>query len=476
MNKKNSYRVKAKQKIVASFLLMFVVIFLSGCGCKPAAQQRYTVELEVWGLFDDSDVYSDIFSVYTTYVNNNVSRINYRKFTPDTYKKELLDALATGQGPDIFLIHNTWLPIFGDKVVPAPTQILDEKRFRENFVDVAVDDFLYQGQPYAAPLSINTLALFYNSDLLNEAGIVSPPTTWEEFVSDSKKMTRVSAGNKVTRSGAVMGTAYNINRSVDIVSALMLQGGTQMADLPRGIALFDNVVRSGEKDVSAGENALDFYTQFANNSSSMYSWNMDSHYSLDAFSEGWAAMMLSYSWNIATIQSKSPNLNFSIAPLPQLEGNQTINYANYWAFAVSKNKTADVNYLKTKNLAAVSNEIRTAEAWKLISFLTTKNIGTSLDVAKQKGAIPMDYDPTVEYLKKTYNPAARRDLIERQKNDPIMGTFAVQNLTARSWYQADPEAIEAIFLNMIDEVNKGKSTVREAIKSAGIRVTQLMQK
>lgn len=467
--------LRKKQKIATMFLSIFVVVLFSGCGCKPAVEEKYAITLDVWGLFDDSDVYSDIFNIYTAYVGTNV-KINYRKFTPDTYKKELLDALATGQGPDIFLIHNTWLPIFGDKITPAPSQILNEKRFRENFVDVAADDFLYQGQPYAAPMTINTLALFYNRDLLNEAGITSPPATWEEFVDYSKKITRVAVGNNVVRSGAIMGTAYNINRSVDIVSALMLQGGTKMTDLSKGMALFDNVIRSGDRDVSAGENALTFYTQFADNSSSMYSWNMDSHYSLDAFSEGWAAMMLNYSWNIATIQAKSPNLNFSIAPLPQLEGNQTINYANYWAFAVSKNKIINADYAKNKNLTAVSNEIRTAEAWKLISFLTTKNTGTSLDVAKGKGAIPMDYDPTIEYLKKTNNPAARRDLIERQKSDPIMGTFAVQNITAKSWYQVDPEAVEAIFLNMIDEVNKGRSTVREAIKSAGVRVTQLMQK
>ena len=468
--------LKIKQKIIATFLLMFVVVFLSGCGCKPAAQQKYNLELEVWGLFDDSDVYNNIFNVYTTYVNTNVARINYRKFTPDTYKKELIDALATGQGPDIFLIHNTWLPIFGDKVLPAPAQILDEKRFKENFVDVVSDDFLYQGQVYAAPLSINTLALFYNQDLFNEAGIVSPPTTWEEFVADSKKMTRTTVGNNVSRSGAILGTAYNINRSVDIVSALMMQGGAKMVDMERGIAFFDNVVKVEEENISAGENALDFYTQFARNSSSMYSWNMNSHYSLDAFSEGWAAMMLNYSWNIATIQAKSPNLKFSVAPMPQLEGKQTINYANYWAFTVSKNKILNANYAQSKSLSSISNEARVAEAWKLISFLTTKMTGTALDVAKQKGAISMDYDPTIEYLKKVNTPAARRDLIEMQKKDPVMGVFAVQNLTAKSWYQIDPEAVEAIFLNMIDEVNKGKSTVREAIKSAGARVTRLMEK
>ncbi len=468
--------LKTKQKIIISFLLIFCVFSLSGCGCKPATQTRYAIELEVWGLFDDSDVYGDIFSLYTSYVNNNIVKINYRKFTPDTYKKELVDALATGQGPDVFLIHNTWLPVFGDKVVPAPVQILDEKRFKENFVDVVSDDFLYQGQAYAAPLSVNTLALFYNTDLLNEAGIVSPPSNWEEFVNCSKKITRISGGNNINRSGAILGTAYNINRSTDIISVLMLQGGTQMVDLSRKISAFDNIVKSGEQNISAGENALDFYTQFAKNSSPMYSWSSDSHYSLDAFSEGWAAMMLNYSWNIATIEAKSPNLNFSVAPLPQLEGNRIINYANYWAFAVSKNKTIDAEYAKTKNLTQVSNEVRTAEAWKLISFLTTKPTGTLLDVAKKKNVVPGNYDPTIEYLKKTYAPAARRDLIEIEKNDPRVGVFATQNLTAKSWYQADPEAIEAIFLNMIDEVNKGKATVRDAIKSAGVRVTQLMQK
>lgn len=467
---------KIKQKSLLGLILVSFLFLLAGCGLKPAAPVRYSLELEVWGLFDDRDAYDSIFNLYTTQINTNVVKINYRKFTPDTYKKELVDALATGQGPDIFMINNTWLPIFGDKVLPAPAPVLDEKRFKENFVDVVSDDFLYKGQVYAAPLSMDTLALYYNTDLFNEAGIVSPPNTWDEFTADSKKITRVAAGNQITRSGAIMGTAYNINRPTDILSVLMLQSGTTMVDLARGIATFDSIVKNGNQDVSSGEDALNFYTQFAKNSSPMYAWNSQLHYSLDAFAEGWAGMMLNYAWNVKTIQAKSPNLNFSVAPLPQLEGKQVVNYANYWAFAVSKNKNMDATALKAKKLSAISNDTRVAEAWKLISFLTTKPYGTMLDAAKQKGAIGPDYDPTIEYLKKTFYPAARRDLIEMEKNDPHVGVFATQNLTAKSWYQADPEAVEAIFLNMIDEINKGKATVREAIKAAATRVTQLMQK
>jgi len=120
-------KTKTKQKFIVSLSLIFFTVFLSGCGCKPAVQQRYAIELEVWGLFDDSDVYNDIFNIYTTYVNNNVVRINYRKFTPDTYKKEIIGCFGNRSGTRYFLIHNTLVAYFGDKIVPAPMQILDEK-------------------------------------------------------------------------------------------------------------------------------------------------------------------------------------------------------------------------------------------------------------------------------------------------------------------------------------------------------------
>lgn len=466
---------KIKQKFIASCLLFFCVFFLSGCGCSKK-EPVYFIELEVWGLVDDEDVYDEIFNTYITYVNPHIVKINYKKFTVDTYKKEVLDALATGQGPDIFLIHNTWLPIFADKIIPAPVSILDENRFKENFVDVVANDFLVGGQAFATPLSVNTLALFYNKDLFNEAGIVAPPTSWTEFINDSQKMTQVGTANSIIRSGAIMGTANNINRATDIVFALMLQGGAKMVDIEKRKTTFDDSIKSGNETIAVGKNAVEFYTQFAKNSSPLYSWSLNSHYSIDAFSEGWAAMMLNYSWNIDTIKSKSPNLNFGIAPMPQLKDNQTVNYANYWGFAVSKNKIVDTAYLQNNRLTPVSNDLRALEAWKLISFLTTKPVGTFLDAAKKKGAISADYDPTVEYLKKVNVPSARRDLIELQKNDPQIGIFAKQNLTAKSWLQVDPEAIEYIFKNMINEINLGRATATEALKTASTRITQMMQK
>jgi multiple sugar transport system substrate-binding protein len=463
--------LKNKQKALVSSLLALVMLFFSGCGCKPTGS-NYSLQLEVWGLFDDQDAYAPIFSAYSS-IHPSVAKIKYRKFSPDTYKKELLEALASGQGPDVFLIHNTWLPVFGDKIVPAPVEILNEQRFRQNFVDVVANDFLYNGQIYAAPLSVDSLALYYNKDIFNTAGIANPPRNWNEFVADSQRLTQLGSGSQVIRSGAIMGTAYNINRSTDILNLLMLQNGAAMVDENRERALFDRIYGSGENVSAPGETALDFYTRFAKNSLPSYTWNSQLHYSIDAFSEGQAAMMLNYSWQIDTIRAKAPNLNFAVAPVPQVSESQKVNYANYWAFAVAKNKT--IASAVPAAVSPVSNDVRIQEAWKFLSFLTT-NPGNSLDASKQAGVLSADYDPAKVYLSKTYKPAARRDLLELQKSDAKIGIFAEANLTAKSWYQADPEAIEAVFYDMINRVNIGQASVHEAIKAAAIQVTQLMNR
>ena len=64
--------------------------------------------------------------------------------------------------------------------------------------------------------------------------------------------------------------------------------------------------------------------------------------------------------------------------------------------------------------------------------------------------------------------------LEQQKSDPDLGVFATQALAARSWYQVDNSAIESIFAEMIDDVNYGRASVREAIRAAENKVSVLM--
>lgn len=470
--------MKLKNKILLSAFLVIGVVVLSGCGCKQANPKKYTINLEIWGLFDDSDVYNEIFDAYRK-VNPNIGKITYKKLNVDTYKKDLIDALASGQGPDIFLVHNNWVPSMVSKIYPAPPAILNEQQFRQNFVDVAAQDFILDGLVGAVPLSVDSLGLFYNKDLFNEAGITSPPENWNEFMEDARKLTKIDKQGQITQAGAAMGTAVNINRASDILNLLMLQTKTEMVDIEGKKATFDKYVNRGDTNYSPGENAWNFYTQFATQGSSSvpYTWNSKLHYSVDAFSEGTLGMMFSYSWQIPVLASKSPKLNYGIAPVPQFPDSPQVNFSNYWAYTVAKNRIPDTTGTAPAAVAGVTNDTRAAEAWLLLTFLTTKSeqpIATTASVAGTTQTTNSNFDPAINYLTKTNKPAARRDLIEQQKSDAMLGTLAAGNLIAKDWFQVDPDSIEILFLQSIDRINRGQTSVKDAIKSAATTVTQMM--
>lgn len=464
-----------KTRIFLSAFLALGLVTLSGCGFSKSTAPQYKVSLEVWGFGDDSYTFDRIFENYKN-LNPTISKITYKKLATATYKKELIDALASGQGPDIFLIHNDWLPSFSDKIIPAPTETLNEQKFRQDFPDVVVSDFFDQGKAWAVPLSVDSLALYYNKDLFNAAGIASPPKDWDQFVDDAAKLTEVDSTGEIVRSGAALGTAYNINRSTDILNLLLLQNGTEIVD-SNGVVVLDQGKKINGETTIPAENALNFYDSFSKSGSAHYTWNKNMHYSVDAFSEGSTAMMLNYSWHESTVTEKAPKLNYAVAPVPQLKGNLPVNYANYWAYGVAKNKMINTD-TSTENYSSsnVTNDIRVSEAWKFLTFLTTKS---DISIQTQSGVsqtTSSSYDPASEYLKATGKPAARRDLIETQKTDPKIGVFATDNLIAKSWKKKDPDAIEAMMAEAIDQVNLGKVTTNEAINSLASQISQLSNK
>lgn len=475
-----------KRKIFISIFAAVAILIISGCGCKQKSQKSYDLKLEIWGMLDDKDAIGEIIDNYRK-INPNVAEVEYKKISANTYEKELTDALASGQGPDIFMIHNDWVPNFKNKIVPVPKTgvagLVTEQKFKSNFVDVVAADFMKGGEIYAMPLSVDSLALYYNRDLFNQAGIVAPPKDWNEFIEDVRKLTKVDAYGEVQQSGAAIGTAYNINRSTDLLNLLMLQNNTLMTDESGRVAFDSSLLAANGESFSPGENALNFYTQFAKSGSLNYTWNPRLHYSIDAFSEGTAAMMFNYSWHLKTIVEKSPKLNFAIAPVPQFDNNNRVNFANYWGYAVAKNKTpvsagADQT---NPNFQNITNDDRVKEAWLFLSYLTTKPDGSfisapSSTVTGTGKTTDPNFDPASAYIKKMEAPAARRDLVEIQKGDPKIGVFAADNLISKSWTQADPNATESIFAEMIDQVNKGQLTVSEALKAAAQRVGRLATK
>jgi multiple sugar transport system substrate-binding protein len=457
-----------KNKIIAiSLLLLFVLT--SGFGCKGVDKEvqeaMEPITLEYWRVFDGPDTFKEIIENYNKI--HPFITIKYKKLRYEEYEKELLNALAEDRGPDMFSIHNTWMKKYENKIEPLPEQItmaypvekgsikkevipelrtkrtISPKQLKDVFVDVVSHDVVFDDNKiYGLPMYVDTLAMYYNRDLLNNAGIATIPKYWNtEFQQSVKKLTKHDNRYGIIQSGVSLGGSDNIERYSDILSLLMMQNGALMLDDNNQIR-FHTIPPTMKNDkYNPGLEALRFYTDFSNPSKEVYSWNEELNPSMEMFISGNLALTFSYSYSLEEIKNRAPKLNFSVAKMPQIEGNPVdVNFANYWVEVVSK---------KSKHKE---------EAWDFIHFATNK-------------------EQAINYLNNTNKPTAIRSIISEQElSNPELSIFANQTLTAKSWYQGNnPQAMEKIMGDMIDSVVNKESELTQAINLAASKVQQTIK-
>jgi multiple sugar transport system substrate-binding protein len=458
------------RKILLLVLIIFSSVTLAGCGVgfkTPAPKKSIT--LNYWRVHDGPDAFTDIIAKYRQ-IHPNIT-INYKKLRFEEYESALLNAFAEDRAPDIFSIQGTWIKKYINKIQPLPAQTtldyqtlegaikkevvwtkktsksMTPKRLKEAFTDTVSNDVVYrladkatkkvEEKIVAVPLSVDTLAMYYNRDLLDGASITKIPEYWNnEFLDDVKKLTKQDKNGMITQSGAGLGGSLNIERYSDILTLLMMQNGATMMEGER--ILFNTIPTSmQEQKRNPGLEALRFYSDFANNSMEVYSWNDKLENSLEMFYNGRLAIFFGYAYHLPVIKSQNPKLNFSIAKFPQIEGNsKPVNFANYWVETVS---------FKTKAVDA---------AWDFLQFAAKEeNVKT--------------------YLAKTKRPTALRSYINQQSEDQDIGVFASQVLTARSWYKGNDSATaEQLIGQMISEISSSSKPMLEILNTTASKVQQ----
>lgn len=417
-----------RRKSAPLVLVAFSLFTLTGFGCRRpgGSGDALSQTLVVWGLWQESGQMQPILDAFEEQTGVTVE---YKKMASvATYEKELLEALAQGRGPDVFVIHHTWVEGKRGLMSPAPLDIVDERAVREEFVDVVASDVVRDGLVYALPTSVDTLALYFNRDLLAAAGVARPPRTWDEFQRAVERITRVSRLGTLEQSAAAIGTAANVNRASDVVQLLMLQSGLAIVDSTGRVEIANET----------GERALTFYTDFANKAKKVFTWDLNQDFSIDAFAEGDTAMMLNYSYHLPTIRAKNPRLNFGVAPMPQIADSTPRTFASYWPFAVSNTSRAPIS------------------SWQFIRFVTANAPSTALNQS-------------------TGSPPARRDAVETFVRDPNLGVFAEAALTAVSWPRLDIIASDAIFNRMIDDFVTGAATASDTLRRGEDQLQQIIQ-
>lgn len=455
-------------------LILTAVLALLGQGCtrapsKEALAAAKPISLNVWGVIDEFNVYEPSFTAFRK-LHPNVS-FNFRRFRLEEYEQSVVDALAEDRGPDIFMIHNTWTNKYLSKItsMPLTTKVayriqdgrnttwdlreeasITNRTFKNEYADAVLNDVLrtidvapagsdrrnMQERIMGMPVGIDTLALYYNKDRLNAASIPTPPQNWTEFTEQVKKLTKLGANGELVQSAVGFGTAFNVERAVDILTVLMMQNGTDMVG-PDNYPTFDKipVALAGQVETPPAWQAIQFYTDFANPSKNVFTWDSNQPNSLDAFIQGKTAFYFGYSYHYDLIRARAPKLNLGITSMPQIENFPVKNVANYWYFVVSK---------KSKGQDA---------AWNYLNQLTKP------EYAK-------------EILTRANRPAARKSLLTDQLENERLGIFASQVLTARSWYRGrNPERMEAALSELITSVLQG-AKLSNAVRLASEKVAQ----
>ena len=412
-------------------ILFSVLIFSGKISVGQKSIQKVAGSITVWGTLprDAVDPMIEVFN--KTYKEVSVT---YSEKDPAVFQSEFVEALASGNGPDLITITPSNIIQNKNKLFVVPYASLPEATFRTTFIDTG-SVYLADTGVLAFPLIIDPMIMYYNKDLLSSAFSVRPPENWDELVALNKVITKKDDAGRLMTETVALGTFDNITNAKDLIALMILQAGNKIVDFDRATKKYISVFgQSSGNGVSPVAQAIKFYTSFANVADNdHYSWAPTLPKDKTQFIAGNLATYLGYASELVEIRQKNPNLNFDITLMPQRASSPVkMTYGNITGIAVVK---------------------------------ASKNPTLALLVAQQfasKDAIMayLNYDPTAV--------PARKDLLEQGaiQDDARKSLLYKSAIIARSWVDPDARQTTDLFKKFIDQINAGLA-VPEAIISPG---------
>ena len=274
--------------------------------------------------------------------NPNIT-IEHVNFPYDDFRQQVAAAVQAGEGPDVLNVYYGWIPSYVQQqfLIPLPEDVFPAAQIEAEFFPMVTAAKVGESY-YALPTAVRTLAMFYNRDHLERAG-VQPPTNWEETV-EVAKATAVKNGDEFETVGItwdIGGQGHNWWRE-----ALTRQNGlvpytednrTLRWSEPEGVEAFNYLVSFlTEHDVTQSG----FYTDGPT-----------------AFAGGHAALHVDGSYRIGSLAIDAPDLNYGIVPLPAHK--EQASFASFWANTITRN-------------AAEGDKLIAAEKW--IDYLASEEV------------------------------------------------------------------------------------------------------
>jgi multiple sugar transport system substrate-binding protein len=427
---------KGVPKIIFFFIFFFIIlaglIFLFSRFQKTGAPMLLGNKGEIvwWGIQHDLSVYKPLIDEFEK-ENPNI-KIRYERQSPRDYQLRLTNALASGKGPDIFEIHNTWPAMLRSELSTLPSSVMSKEEFAESFYPVIVSNLTLDKGIVGISLEYDALTLFINEDVFTSA-LKSPPDTWSDLQDLAPQLTQTGEKGVIIQGGVALGITENVDHWQEVF-ALML---------------FQNSVNPGKPTGKPAVDVFSFYKSFSKNGV----WNKILPNSTFAFSRGELAMYFGPTRRSSDIIKANPNLKFRTVKLPQLPKNRpedpNYSYATYWVHSVSE-----------------KSKIKEG-SWTFLKYLSRE------DSLKKINENIVRYE--------TFGRAyPRPEMNVEISQDPIFGSIIIFAYDAKSFYLADntydgPNGINTL-VNNLYEGTINSSVSERVLENKSQELSQILGK
>lgn len=297
-----------------------------------------TLSVSIWDTNQEPGI-KEILADFTekTGIKTEISVVKW-----DEYWTMLEAGAQGGSLPDVFWMHsnesqrymsNDMLLDLTDKI--KDSDLIDPENYPEDIWGL----YTYDDKYYAVPKDIDTIALWYNKTLFDEAGLDYPTAdwTWDDFREVAKKLTKDDGSQYgvAIKPGSYQESWYSTIYAYggEVLTADKKKSGFDEPKTIEAMEVIENIIKDG----------------------SMPDYNVVSENETTALMEaGTVAMTFQGSWAIPELaENDYVKENCDIAPLPKgPEGTKSIYNGLGWA--------------------ASANSENAEGAWKLIEYLGSK--------------------------------------------------------------------------------------------------------
>jgi multiple sugar transport system substrate-binding protein len=216
---------------------------------------------------------------------------------PD-YDTTLAKDLSGGNPPDVFYVSGER---FGDLAKSGQLAAIgDQLTNPDDFYASLKNAFTYDGNFVCPPKDFSTLALQYNVDMFEAAGI-EPPTTWDEVAAAAEKLTTDDVA------GIVLPTSF------DRFGAFLYAGGGTITSDD-----FSTMTINTPESVAA----LKWYSDLYLNGWGKTPADLGAGWPGEAFGKGQAAMAFEGNWIVGAMKDQYPDINYASIEMPTGPGGE----------------------------------------------------------------------------------------------------------------------------------------------------------